>query len=123
MIATMTSAVLFDTFQQDFSRTIQTSNMSDPMSYMTKELAAMIQSEQAKSGGDMSKHGFAARAQAAAARNENARIFRVHWPKTSDGCDMKPTSKKTWVQAVSTESSDDSILLGKSVIRRKDRLF
>ncbi|KAI2621812.1 hypothetical protein GGR54DRAFT_82472 [Hypoxylon sp. NC1633] len=39
---------------------------------MTKSDAERIQSTQAKSGGDMSSKGFAARAQSAAAHNEAA---------------------------------------------------
>ncbi|KAI0535502.1 hypothetical protein GGR58DRAFT_504244 [Xylaria digitata] len=38
---------------------------------MTPSAASRIQSTQAKSGGDMSSDGFAARAQSAGARNEN----------------------------------------------------
>ncbi|KAH7312711.1 hypothetical protein B0I35DRAFT_437571 [Stachybotrys elegans] len=41
-------------------------------SSMTSQDASRIQSSQAKSGGDMSSGGFAARAQSAGARNENA---------------------------------------------------
>ncbi|KAI1166074.1 hypothetical protein F5B18DRAFT_649162 [Nemania serpens] len=39
---------------------------------MTGSDASRIQSTQAKSGGDMSSGGFPARAQAAAAKNDNA---------------------------------------------------
>ncbi|KAF2019150.1 hypothetical protein BU24DRAFT_418759 [Aaosphaeria arxii CBS 175.79] len=39
---------------------------------MTGDDASRIQSQQAKSGGDMSSGGFSARAQSAAARNDNA---------------------------------------------------
>ncbi|KAJ8126690.1 hypothetical protein O1611_g6948 [Lasiodiplodia mahajangana] len=39
---------------------------------MTPSAAAQIQSSQARNGGDMSSGGFAARAQSAAARNENS---------------------------------------------------
>ncbi|KAJ3028677.1 hypothetical protein HDV00_010097 [Rhizophlyctis rosea] len=41
---------------------------------MTTSDASRIQSSQAKGGGDMSAHGFAARAQSAGARNANAGI-------------------------------------------------
>ncbi|KAI9683245.1 MAG: hypothetical protein M1822_006110 [Bathelium mastoideum] len=41
---------------------------------MTQDAASRIQSTQATSGGDMSSGGFAARAQSAAARNENASL-------------------------------------------------
>ncbi|KAI4869837.1 hypothetical protein F4820DRAFT_405220 [Hypoxylon rubiginosum] len=43
-----------------------------PKHEMSKSAAANIQSTQAKSGGDMSSRGFAARGQSAADRNQNA---------------------------------------------------
>ncbi|KAG6063588.1 hypothetical protein E4U32_001058 [Claviceps aff. humidiphila group G2b] len=43
-----------------------------PKQEMTTEDASRIQSSQAKSGGDMSSGGFAARAQSGAAANANA---------------------------------------------------
>ncbi|KAI0005247.1 hypothetical protein F4779DRAFT_52334 [Xylariaceae sp. FL0662B] len=43
-----------------------------PESKMSKSDASRIQSSQAKSGGDMTSGGFAARAQSAGDRNQNA---------------------------------------------------
>ncbi|KAI1341376.1 hypothetical protein F5Y15DRAFT_354760 [Xylariaceae sp. FL0016] len=47
-------------------------NSNIPKGQMTPADASRIQSSNAKSGGDMSSGGFAARAQAAGARNDNA---------------------------------------------------
>ncbi|KAJ2975958.1 hypothetical protein NUW58_g8210 [Xylaria curta] len=53
-------------------------------SAMTPSDASRIQSAQARSGGNMSSGGFAARAQAAGARNENTG-YSSYGHQTNDG--------------------------------------
>lgn len=71
--------------QKDYKT--QTFTMSNPGQVLTPEAASHMQSEIAKSGGDMSSSGAAAHAQSAAAKNANEAAKREQAREQAGGND------------------------------------